>query len=233
MLDACLVALRCRGLALPAPLVVADRWLSDSKLRQHVGEPHQDTLLVEGEQSYTLTFADGQKVKGPDLIQSEGWRWRQHPWEAGVYDVRLQATSPTYGQVTVVIVDEPGQDRCSLLGVETARSAPQLSRRWRRRSWIALVFRTLRPLLATESCQVHSEDAYYGHLVWRLMASCILFYTLRVICKGCLTMEEIIFRLKHSWRFVDENAWNSKHSHRVYVRKPHEDRIKPAYEKDS
>jgi hypothetical protein len=29
-----------------------------------------------------------------------------------------------------------------------------------------------------------------------------LFYTSRVICKGRLTMEEIIFSLKHYWRFV-------------------------------
>jgi len=35
------------------------------------------------------------------------------------------------------------------------------------------------------------------------MASFILFYTSRVICKGPLTMEEIIFSLKHYWRFVD------------------------------
>jgi hypothetical protein len=53
------------------------------------------------------------------------------------------------------------------------------------------------------SCQVHSEDAYYGHLVVRLMASFVWFYTSRVVCKGRLTMEEIIFSLKHYWRFVD------------------------------
>ena len=65
------------------------------------------------------------------------------------------------------------------------------------------VFRVLKHLLATESCQAHSEDAYYGHLVLRLMASFVLFYTSRVVCKGRLTMEEIIFSLKHYWRFVD------------------------------
>ena len=35
------------------------------------------------------------------------------------------------------------------------------------------------------------------------MASFVLFYTSRVFCKGRLTMEEIIFSLKHYWRFVD------------------------------
>jgi hypothetical protein len=35
------------------------------------------------------------------------------------------------------------------------------------------------------------------------MGCLVLFYTSRVICKGRLTMEEIIFSLKHYWRFVD------------------------------
>src|SRR5438093_13170679 len=120
--------------------------------------------------------------------------------------VRLRATSPTYGKVTVVIVDEPRQDRFYLLCLETTLSAPQLIRRWRRRSWIEFVFRTLKHLLATEACQVRSEDAYYGHLVLRLMASFILSYTSRVISKGRMTMEEMIFSLKHYWRFVDLEA---------------------------
>jgi hypothetical protein len=34
------------------------------------------------------------------------------------------------------------------------------------------------------------------------MASFVLFYTSRVVCKGHLTMEEIVFSLKHYWRFV-------------------------------
>ena len=56
-------------------------------------------------------------------------------------------------------------DRFYLLCLETPLSGPQLIRRWRRRHWIAFVFRTLKHLLATEACQAHSEDAYYGHLV--------------------------------------------------------------------
>jgi hypothetical protein len=203
MLDERLAAFERRGLALPPPIVVADSWFSDSKLMHYVSRARQGTLLVEGKQSYTFTLSDGRQVKGQDLIQGETWPWREHPWEPRVRYVRLRATSPTYGKVTVVIVDEPRQDRFYLLCLETTLSAPQLLRRWRRRSWIEFVFRILKHLLATEACQVRSEDAYYGHLVLRLMGSFILFYTARVICKGRLTMEEIIFSLKHYWRFVD------------------------------
>ena len=35
------------------------------------------------------------------------------------------------------------------------------------------------------------------------MGGFILFYTSRVICKGRMTMEELVFSLKHYWRFVD------------------------------
>jgi hypothetical protein len=174
MLDERMAALRRHGLEVPAPILVADSWFSDSQLMQHVGETPQGTLLVEGQQSSTFPLANGHKVKGHDLIEGTRWQWRQSPWEPGVYYVRLRATSPTYGQVTIVMVDEPGQDRFSLLCVETTLSAPQLIRRWRRRTWIAFVFRTLKHLLGTEACQVHSEDAYYGHLVLRLMGSFVL-----------------------------------------------------------
>ena len=57
---------------------------------------------------------------------------------------------------------------------------------------------------------MQSEDAYYGHLVLRLMGCLVLCYTSRVICQGRLTMEEIIFSLKHYWRFVDSEALELK-----------------------
>jgi hypothetical protein len=155
-----LAAFQRRGVHRPPPMVVADSWFSDSKLRQYVGTQPQGTVLVEGKQSYTFILANGQKVKGGDLIHGERWQWRQSPWEAGVSYVRLRATSPTYGPVTIVIVDEPGQDRFYVLCLATSLSAPQLIRRWRRRNWIEFVFRTLKHLLATEACQGHNDDAY-------------------------------------------------------------------------
>ncbi len=36
-----------------------------------------------------------------------------------------------------------------------------------------------------------------------LMGSLVLFDTTRVLCKGRMTMEEIMCSLKHYWRFVD------------------------------
>lgn len=82
--------------------------------------------------------------------------------------VRLRATSQTYGTVTIIVVHEPGVELYYLLCLETDLSGPRLIWAWKRH-WIEHCFRTLKHLLAAGACQVHNEDAYYGHLVLRLI----------------------------------------------------------------
>jgi hypothetical protein len=206
MLDGRLAAFRRRGVELPPPMVVADSWFSDSKLMRRVAATHRGTLLVEGKSTYVFALPDGRQVKGEDLQQRRDWPWRHSPQAPEVRYARLRATSSTYGAVTVIVVSEPTEEQFYLMCLSTALSGPRLIRAWKRRHWIEHCFRTLKHLLATGACHVHNEDAYYGHLVLRLMGCLVLFYTSRVVCKGRLTMEELIFSLKHYWRFVDCEA---------------------------
>ena len=210
MLDGRVAAFRRRGVEIPPPMVVADSWFGDSKLMRHVATAHQGTLLVEGKSSYVFVLPDGRQVKGSDLQQQRDWPWRHSPQVPGARYVRLRATSPTYGAVTLIVVEKPGDEQFYVMCLETAICGPRLIRAWKRRSWIEYCFRTLKHLLATGACQAHSEDAYYGHLVLRLMGAFVLFYTSRMVCKRRLTMEEIIFSLKHYWRFVDSEALELK-----------------------
>jgi DDE superfamily endonuclease len=210
MLDGRVAAFRRRGVALPPPMVVADSWFSDSKLMRHVATTHQGTLLVEGKSTFVFELPDRRQVKGQDLQQHHDWPWRDTEQVPGVRYARLRAISPTYGAVTLLVVREPREKQFYVMCLDTTISGPRLIRAWKRRSWIEHCFRTLKHLLATGACQVHSEDAYYGHLVLRLMGCLVLFYTSRVICKGRLTMEEIIFSLKHYWRFIDSEAFELK-----------------------
>jgi hypothetical protein len=189
MLDGRVAAFCRRGVALPPPMVVADSWFSDSKLMRQVATTHKGILLVEGKSTYVFALPDGRQVKGSDLQQSGNWPWRSSEQVPEVRYARLRATSPTYGAVTLIVVEESREEQFYLMCLDTAISGPRLIRAWKRRSWIEHCFRTLKHLLATGACQVHSEDAYYGHLVIRLMGCLVLFYTSRVICKGRLTME--------------------------------------------
>jgi hypothetical protein len=206
MLDGRVAAFRRRGVDLPPPMVIADSWFSDSKLMRHVATTHEGTFLVEGKSTYTFALPDGRQVKGYDLQQHREWPWRSSEQVPGIRYARLRATSPTYGAVTLIVINEPREEQFYVMCLATAISGPRLIRAWKRRHWIEHCFRTLKHLLATGACQVHSEAAYYGHLVLRLMGCLVLFYTSRVICKGQLTMEEILFSLKHYWRFVDCEA---------------------------
>src|SRR4029453_8070472 len=156
---------------------------------RRVAATHGGTLLVEGKSSYVFRLADGRQVKGEDLQQQRDWPWRDSPQVPGVRYARLRATSPTYGGVTIILVSESREEQFYVMCLDTAISGPRLIRAWKRRWWIEYCFRTLKHLLATGACQVHSEEAYYGHLVLRLMGCLVLFYTSRVICKGRLTME--------------------------------------------
>jgi Transposase DDE domain len=206
MLDGRIAALRRRGVHLPPPIVVADSWFSDAKLMRHVATTHRGTFLVEGKSIYVFNLPDGRQVKGYDLQQDHNWPWRESEQVPGVRYARLRATSPTYGAVTLIVVSAPREEQFYVMCLDTTISGPRLIRAWKRRHWIEHCFRTLKHLLATGACQVHNENAYYGHLVLRLMGCLVLFYTSRVICKGRLTMEEIIFSLKHYWRFIDSEA---------------------------
>ena len=194
---------RCRRL--PAPLSVADSWFGDSALMAHVQTHLHGTLLVEGKRRYVFSLADGRRVTGADLRTRSDWPWRESPQAPGCCYARLTATSATYGRVTLVLVDKAGEERCSLLCRETTMSAPRVIRAWGRRRWIEHTFRTLKHLLAPEACQVQTEEAYYGHLVLRLLAGLVLFYTARCSLRGRVTMEAIVFSLKHHWRFLSSD----------------------------
>jgi hypothetical protein len=179
MLDGRVAAFRRRGVTLPPPVVVADSWLSDSKFMRHVATTHQGTVLVEGKTTYVFALPDKRQVKGHDLQRHRDWPWRSREQVPGVRYARLRATSSTYGAVTLIVIAEPGEEQCYVMCLDTAISGPRLIRAGKRRHWSEHCFRTLKHLLATSACQVHSEDAYYGHLVLRLMGCLVLFYTSR------------------------------------------------------
>ncbi len=203
MLDGRLAAFAKRGVTLAPPMVVADSWFSDSKLMRHVAQVHQGTLLVQGKSAYTFTLEDGQQVKGSDLVKTKRWAWQHSLHAPGCRYVRLRARSRTYGDVRLVVVDKPGDKPFYLISMSLTIQVTRLIQAWSQRHWIEQLFRLLKHLLAAEACQARSENAYYGHFVLRLIAGLALFYTSRFIFKGQVTMEEIVFTVKHYWITVD------------------------------
>jgi DDE superfamily endonuclease len=203
MLDERLAAFAKRGVTLASPMVVADSWFSDSKLMRHVAKVHQGTLLVQGKSHYIFTLENGQQVKGSDLVKAQHWTWQHSLHAPGCRYVRLRVRSRTYGDVLLVVVDKPGDKPFYLISMSLTIQVTRLIQAWSQRHWIEQLFRLLKHLLAAEACQARSENAYYGHFVLRLIAGLVLFYTSRFIFKGQVTMEEIVFTVKHYWITVD------------------------------
>src|SRR6516165_6322373 len=133
MLDGRMAAFRRRGVALPPPIVVADSWFSDSKLMRHIATTHEGTFLVEGKSTYTFDLPDRRQVKGHDLQQDREWPWRSSEQVPGVRYARLRATSSTYGAVTLIVIEEPGEEQFYVMCLDTAISSPRLIRAWKRR----------------------------------------------------------------------------------------------------
>ena len=159
--------------------------------------------MLVGSTHYTFSLEDGRKVKGSDLVKVDRWTWTPSLHAPGCRYVRLRARSRTYGQIRLVVVDKPDEKPFYLISMSLHIQVTRLIQAWNQRHWIEQMFRIMKHLLATEACQARSEDAYYGHFVLRLIAGFALFYTSRFIFKGQVTMEEIVFTLKHYWMSVD------------------------------
>ena len=98
MLDRTYTALQRLGLALPAPLVVADSWFGDSQLLTHVASHLRGTMVVEGKRPYVFQLPDGRRVTGQELLTRADWPWRDSLQLPGMRYARLTATSLTSGR---------------------------------------------------------------------------------------------------------------------------------------
>jgi hypothetical protein len=202
MLDRTWTAVQRLGLGLPPPLIGAARWCGASQWLAHVARHQRGTAVVEGQRPDVFRLSNGRRVTGQERLTGADGPWRDRLPLPGLRSARLTATSPTYGTVTVVIVKAPGQQGYSLRCQATPRTAPRLIRAWKRRSWSADDFRTLKHVLATDAGHVQGEEASDGHLGWRLLAGLVRLYTARRLLNGCVTREEIVFSLTHHWRFL-------------------------------
>ena len=197
-----------RGLQLNSPVVVADSWFADSHLMQWLKDSWGGTLLVETKSSFIFEREDGTVVSAKELTgtlaETLGFR-SSTLLPSEVRYVRMHAQSPTFGNVTLTVVSEPGEELYCLMCLTTSISSPRLWRVYSRRNWVEWCFRSLKSLLAAGKCQFVSEDAYYGHLIMRLLGLLVISYTSRRVLRGRVTMEQIIFSHKHHWRTLDSN----------------------------
>ena len=126
MLDGRVAAFRRRGVTLPPPMVVADSWFSDSKLMRQVAITHGAPSWWKGKARMSSRWQAGARSRGRTCsICAIGPGVTAHRHRECVV-LRLRATSPTYGAVTIIVVDKPGEDQFYVMCLDTAISRPRL-----------------------------------------------------------------------------------------------------------
>jgi hypothetical protein len=85
-------------------------------------------------------------------------------------------------------------------------AAPRVLRAWGRRRGMEPTFRTRQHRLATEACQVQTEAADDGPLVWCWLAGLVRFDTARCCWQGRVTRAASVCSLKHHWRVLRSEA---------------------------
>ena len=119
----------------------------------HVATTHHGTVLVQGKTTYTFTLADGRKVTGAALIHDKEWPWRQSLHAPGCRYARLRAVSPTYGAVTLLLVDKPREERFYVFCLASDIPATRLLRVWSRRHRIDEMVFNLKHHWSSVNCQ--------------------------------------------------------------------------------
>jgi hypothetical protein len=160
-------------------------------------------MLFEGKSSHVFTVEDGRKLTGKELRHAPDLPWKMAAHLPGVRYARLHARSRAFGAVTLTVVRKPGEDPRYLVSQKTSLSSVRLIQAYDRRFWIEWCFRTLKHLLATDACQTCDEDAYFGHLVLRLIGFTALTYTVRRLLRAHQSMEHVLETIRYHWPTLD------------------------------
>lgn len=98
----------------------------DRSIMEQVVPCQQRLLVVEAKPPYAFYVPEGRRVTGQKWLPGTDWPWRDSGRVPGMRDVRMTATSPTYGRVTVKLVDPQGRGLYDLLRWDTSMSALRL-----------------------------------------------------------------------------------------------------------
>ena len=159
-------------------------------------------------------------MTGQELLHWADWPWRDCLQLPRLRYVRLTATSPTYGPVTLVTstsrasallpaCQADGHGAASDPGLDTAELAC-----------------TPLPVAEASVGRGSLPGAWGSRLLWPSRLAALgrpgpaLYgpYALQ----RTVTMEEIVFSLKHHWRFLDSKPWNYTDFHGTSTWRPHE-----------
>jgi len=180
-----------RGIDPEGWFLVMDSWYGSGDLLREI-EEEGFMVVFEGKRNYVF-YRDGRKMKVAELIDQIQWRdSSRREFEYG----RVNADSPTFGEVTLLLFEEEGKIRY-LITRRNLISAVRIIVAYKLRWWIEELFKILKSCLKIEKFGLIKEREVYGHICLRMICFMVVCFCARRICRE--TIQKLVRKLKRYW----------------------------------
>ncbi len=171
--------------------IVMDSWYGSKDLLDEIGKLGF-TVTFEGKSNYVF-FLNTERFSAAELAEEIRWR---NSKQRDIEYARANVTSPTFGEVTVVLFQDADELKYLLMKPNMI-SAVRIIIAHKLRWWIEEFFKICKSYLKIEKFQMVKENEVYGHICLRIMCFMVVCFCARRICRE--TIQKIVRKLNRYW----------------------------------
>ena len=171
--------------------IVMDSWYGSEDLLEKISECGF-IVVFEGKSHYVF-FLGAERYTAAEL--SEEIRWRESSQRKIDY-ARANVTSPTFGELTVVLYQDADELKCLIMKpnlISSVRVIVAYKLRW----WIEEFFKICKSCLKIEKFQMVKDNEVYGHICLRVMCFIVVCYCAKRLCRE--TIYKMVRKLNRYW----------------------------------
>jgi len=183
--------LMVKGIDINGWFLVMDSWYGSVDLQEEISECGY-FVIFEGKSNYVF-FLGEERFNASGLAQV--LRWRDGS-QRNISYARCNVTSPTFGEVTLVLYEDERGLRCLVTKpnlISSLRIITANKLRW----WIEEFFKICKSYLKIEKFQMTKEEEVYGHICLRIICFMVVCHCAKRICRE--TIQKIVRKLSKYW----------------------------------
>jgi len=191
MLRGLKITLMVKGIDIEGWFLVMDSWYGSVDLQEKISQCGY-FVIFEGKSNYVF-FMDEERFDASGL--AEELRWRDGN-QRDISYARCNVTSPTFGEVTLVLYEDERGLRCLIMKpnlISSLRIMAAYKLRW----WIEEFFKICKSYLSIEKFQMTKEEEVYGHICLRMMCFMMVCYCAKKVCRE--TIQKMVRKLNRYW----------------------------------
>jgi len=171
--------------------IAMDSWYGSKDLLDEI-DKLGFTATFEGKSNYVF-FLNTERFNAAGLAEEIRWR---NSNQRDIEYARANVTSPTFGEVTVVLFHDADDLKYLVMKPNTI-SAVRTIVAYKLRWWIEEFFKICKSYLKIEKFQMVKENEVYGHICLRIMCFMVVCFCARRICRE--TIQKIVRTLNRYW----------------------------------